>query len=317
MDNESIKTKSILIIGGAGFVGAQLVKDLKLNSDLKIVVIDTDGTRLNKLDLDSSFKFLVDGSDTQKMAQIIENQEITGIIHLAANSDIKAGANSSDLDFQKTLKTSLSLSEILKGNSFDFVLFSSTSAVYGDVKSPISMIDHQLKVPISNYGWAKLGSEYALKLASAESNTPFILARFPNVVGSSPTHGVLYDFKYKLKEDTNVFEILGNGEQTKPYLHVEDLCKVLIRAINLSETNPYIELNIGPGDTISLKEIVSIVLEISGCQRDLRYGDSSFGWVGDVSRYEYADHLPIEYSDIKLRNSRVAIYDSFTGFWND
>jgi UDP-glucose 4-epimerase len=317
MDNERIKTKSILIIGGAGLVGVELVKKLKLNSDLKIVVMDTDSTRLNELDLDPSFKFFVDGSDTRKLAQIIANQEITGIIHLAANSDIKAGADSSDLDFQKTLKTSISLSEIVKKNSFDFVLFSSTSAVYGEVESPISMGSHQLKVPISNYGWAKLGSEYALKLASAESNTSFILARFPNVVGSNPTHGVLYDFKYKLKRNTNVFEILGNGEQTKPYLHVEDLCNVLIRAINLSETNPFIELNIGPGDTISLKEIVSIVLEISGCQRNLIYGESSFGWVGDVTKYEYADDLPIEYSDIRLRNSRIAIYDAFIGFWND
>ena len=138
---------------------------------------------------------------------IIENEKIKGLIHCAANSDIKAGSLSSEFDFENTLMTSLALSEIVRLKKFEFVLFASTSAVYGNEESTISLYSPRYKVPISYYGWAKLASEYALKLATRESQTPFILARFPNIVGPKPTHGVLHDFKAKLKSNSQVLDI--------------------------------------------------------------------------------------------------------------
>jgi UDP-glucose 4-epimerase len=317
MDKGDLNNKTVLIIGGAGFVGVELIRQLLVNFTTKILVVDNNENKLNSLNLPDSQKYFLNAADTAKLASIINKEKVAGIIHLAANSDIRTGSISCDLDFKNTLIPTLSLSEIVNAKKFEFVLFASTSAVYGDVEKPISLKNNDLKIPISNYGWAKLAGEYALKLATLKSSTPFILARFPNVVGPKPTHGVLLDFKEKLKSNDQIFEILGNGEQTKPYLHVEDLCKVLIRTISIGSSKPETELNIGPSDTLSLKEIVNIVLAITELNPKLKFGITPFGWIGDVPNYKYSDKLPQEYSDIFIRNSHTAIYDAFKGSWDD
>jgi UDP-glucose 4-epimerase len=317
MARYDLNQKTILIIGGAGFIGAEIIRQLLRDFSPKVLVLDIDEDRLRQLDLPDAQKYLLDASDTAKVASVITKEKVHGIIHLAANSDIKAGSITSDLDFRNTFVTALSISEIVRLRTFDFVLFASTSAVYGDVNTPISLDSGDVRIPISNYGWAKLGGEYSLKLATNKSSTPFILTRFPNVVGPNPTHGVLYDFRKKLKSNNQKLEILGNGEQTKPYLHVEDLCKVLLRSISMGSSQRYTELNIGPGDTISLKEIVNVVLEITGLKPELRFGTTPYGWIGDVPSYTYSDDLPGDYSDLHLRNSKEAIYDAFSGSWID
>lgn len=308
---------NILIIGGAGFIGVELIKQLQKLTSYNLVALDNDLNRVTNLALSNANKICVDATDTSKLNKIIVDRKIDGIVHLAANSDIKSGSLSSDLDFQNTLVTSLALAEIVKKNHFKFLLFASTSAVYGNVVKSVSLHDNALKNPISHYGWAKLGSEYALSHAARITETPFILTRFPNVVGPKPTHGVLFDFKEKLLKDNRRLEVLGNGKQTKPYLHVEDLCRVLIRAIERSVNASYCELNITPGDSIQLTEIVRIVLEITELNPLVTYGSTPFGWIGDVPSYAYADSLPREYQDLELRNSANAVRDAFEASWND
>lgn len=308
---------NILITGGAGFIGVELIKQLQNLTSYNLIAVDNDPIRVKDLNLSNANKYCVDVTNTLELNKIIVEKKIDGIVHLAANSDIKSGALSSDLDFQNTLVTSLAVAEIVKKNHFKFILFASSSAVYGNLRESVSLHDNTVKNPISNYGWAKLGSEYALRLAAMTSETPFILTRFPNVVGPKPTHGVLFDFKEKLLKDNRKFEVLGNGEQTKPYLHVEDLCRILIRAIERSVDASYCELNITPGDSIQLTEIVKIVLEITGLNPLITYGSTPFGWIGDVPSYAYADTLPEEYQDLELRNSANAVRDAFEASWDD
>jgi UDP-glucose 4-epimerase len=308
---------NILVTGGAGFVGSELIKQLQDYGTYNLIALDNDQIRISNLDLSDDQKYCVDVGHTEALNKIIVDRKIDGIIHLAANSDIKAGSLSSDMDFRNTLVTSLALAEIVRRSQFKFLLFASTSAVYGSTRESVSMLNDDIKSPISFYGWSKLAGEYALSQAALTSDTPFILSRFPNVVGPYPTHGVLHDFKWKLLNDNQNFEVLGDGKQTKPYLHVEDLCRVLIRAIERSSLESYTELNVTPGDSIQLTEIVKIVLEITGFRPVVSYGTTPHGWIGDVPNYNYVDRLPSQYQDIKLRNSEDAIRDAFKVSWND
>lgn len=316
MGQKQTEKNRILIVGGAGFIGYEFVKLLTSGESFEVHVVDCDASRLSQLDLPVPSKHFVDASDAKGMSKLISDNSFDGLVHLAANSDIKSGSVSSELDFQNTLITSLVLSEIVKVRHFKFLLFASTSAIYGEKNEPISLQEKTSNFPISKYGWAKLASEYALSASAAISNTPFALVRFPNVVGPNPTHGLLFDLKAKLLRNSKALEILGNGQQRKPFLHVADLCEVLVRSLQVTSEGSNLELNVGPGDTISVSEIVEMVVEITTLNPAIHYGSEPFGWPGDVPSYEYADKLPNQFADLQIRNSAKAVRDSFESYWN-
>jgi UDP-glucose 4-epimerase len=140
---------------------------------------------------------------------------------------------------------------------------------------------------VSWYGKAKLASEYVLESLTFEAPAMAILmVRFPNVVGPLATHGVVFDFIHKLRRSPTTLEVLGNGYQTKPYVHVAEL----IEGIEYfrSRLRPGVtRINIGPPDTVSVRGIVDEVTAVLGVDPTVTYQDSPYGWPGDVPRYEF------------------------------
>ncbi len=259
---------------------------------------------------------LLDCSNTTALTNFFsEHKQIKTLFHLAANSDVKNGANNSQPDFKNTLQTTLAIAETIDIVNLEKLIFASSSAVYGNVIGSISSSSIEPKLPISYYGWAKLASEYILKTKSIENEFKLSIVRFPNVVGPEPTHGILYDLKNKLKENPTVLEVLGNGEQTKPYMHVEDLSDLLI-VIMQKQTDAISCYNIGPMDTINVRSIVDIILMISGLNPIVKFGLNSGGWNGDVPNYKFDVNLPTFLKISQIRNSEKAIFDSFSEWWN-
>ena len=103
------------------------------------------------------------------------------------------------------------------------LVFASSSAIYGDHGEKSIYEDISPLMPISNYGAMKLASEAICLAAKHEFLEKLMIYRFPNVVGTPATHGVIYDFVRKLKKDNRSLEVLGNGTQKKSYLHVKTL----------------------------------------------------------------------------------------------
>jgi UDP-glucose 4-epimerase len=309
-----------LVTGGAGFIGRELVEHWNLNDSRNLIVLDKQVQNLETLS--TAFPgvecVLGDASNLELLSQILSKNQVSRLIHLAANSDIKGGVDSANPDFHNTLKTTVALAEILKFHPVQRVYFASTSAVYGAQNEPISSTKITKKYPESNYGWAKLASEQILWGVSKLRSLPLVIIRFPNVVGPKPTHGILYDFARKLHDSPNLLEVLGDGSQTKPYIHVSDLAKVMLRMFELEaekNSNQVWECNISPGDVISVSEIVKVVLEITRLNPIVNWGASPRGWEGDIPNYSYEDMLPTEYQDIKIRNSLDAVRDSFQELW--
>jgi UDP-glucose 4-epimerase len=167
------------------------------------------------------------------------------------------------------------------------IAFASTSAVYGENKDLLRETTGPL-LPISNYGAMKLAAEGLISAAVEAYLEQAHIFRFPNVLGPRLTHGIIYDFLNKLKRDPAELEVLGNGTQQKPYLHVKDLIQAML--FIREKANDRVNLfNIGPEDEgATVAEIAKAVLAGVKSDAPIRYTGGDRGWVGDVPRFRYS-----------------------------
>jgi len=287
---------AILITGVAGFIGSNLAAKF-LAQGKRVFGLDNlcRGSLGNLTQIQSNPQFIFDQIDLSDLHayqfsidKLLHLESISEVWHMAANSDIPAGISDPAIDLRDTFMTTYNTLEVMKQHQIPVLAFASTSAVYGDLGE--RLLDENIGplFPISNYGAMKLASE-ALISASVESflQTAYIY-RFPNVIGTPATHGVLLDFIEKLKKTPDHLEVLGNGSQRKGYLHVEDLIEAMLAIQKLSkESLNY--FNIGAGDEgIYVKYIAQIVVDAVSPGAHIQYGQGDKGWVGDVPRFQYS-----------------------------
>ena len=288
--------KHHLIIGGAGFIGSKL--SLELSKIGKVSIIDnlSNGNTdfIKDLFIINDFKFIqTDVSDFNNcdiaFNQINLSKTITDVWHLAANSDIPAGINDPGIDLKNTFLTTFQILCCMKKYNIKNIHFASSSAIYGDCNNIEISEDHGPLKPISNYGAMKLASEAQISASFESFLNKVNIFRFPNVVGSPATHGVIFDFINKLKINKSVLNVLGDGSQRKPYLHVSDLVNALIYFSDLKSVSNFEIYNIGPNDDgIDVKTIAELVVDTVNKDAKIIFGSGNKGWIGDVSKFRYS-----------------------------
>jgi len=280
-----------LVAGGAGFIGSHLI-DRLLNQGHEIVCIDnlSLGSRDNIAHLSDRDKFRFydnDLLDSEKIDEIMRKEKIEYVFHLAANSDIQASAENPSIEYQNTYSTTYNLLEGMRKNQIKKMFFASTSAVYGNKYEKILDENTPDLRPISYYGAAKLGSEALLNAYSYMNDMSILVFRFPNVIGPRLTHGVIFDFIRKLRCNSKELEILGDGQQTKPYIYVLDLIDAIIQFMDNVKTGVAL-YNIGVETATSVTKIADIVCEEMALKDVVyHYTGGSGGWKGDVPRFQY------------------------------
>ena len=284
------------ITGVAGFIGSHLADCLLGSGDQVSGVDDLSLGKLEHLsEARQSAKFRFFENDISHTANASESLQAACewegtpdiVWHLAANSDIPSGTADASVDFKRTLQTTYAILEAAKSASVKKVAFASTAAVYGE-RGDLLAEDSGPLLPISNYGATKLASE-ALLSAAAESFLERIwIFRFPNVVGPRPTHGAILDFVRRLADRPASLRVLGDGSQTKPYLHVSDLIAAM-RFIVAHATDKRNVYNIGPegaGTSVAFIAEQTVARSLPGTP--LAYTGGDRGWVGDVPRFRYS-----------------------------
>lgn len=293
-----------LVTGGAGFIGSHLTEGL-MNRRWKIIVLDNlSNGSLKNLDRclkDKKFKFIQ--GDLKKMAdaqKAVQNAEL--VFHMAANPEVRVGETDPTIHFEENLVATFNLLEaIRKSQAAKTLILASTSTIYGEASVAPTPEEYGPSVPISLYGASKLGCEALACSYAYTFGVRTLILRLANVVGSRSTHGIIADFIRKLRTNPRELEILGDGTQTKSYLHIDD-CIAAIQHLTsrFQETQERVNIyNVGAYDQIGVRKIAKIVTEQMNLQnvKFMFTGgvDGGRGWFGDVKNM----HLSIR----KLLNS--------------
>jgi UDP-glucose 4-epimerase len=207
--------------------------------------------------------------------------------HMAANSDIQAGVRNPDVDLNSTFLTTYHTVKIMQALEVGRIAFASTSAIYGALDGVLREESGPL-LPISSYGAMKLASEGVISAALERFGKQAWIYRFPNVIGARSTHGVIYDFLRKLKRNPAELEVLGDGTQQKPYLHVTELIDAMIFVWHAAQDRLNV-FNVAPPDTsTTVRHIAEAVVRAAAPNARISYGTGSRGWVGDVPKFAYS-----------------------------
>ncbi len=279
-----------LVIGGAGFIGSSLCKRL-LEMNHEVVCFDNfslgNEENIRSLKNEKGFTLIkADASKADDLDAVFENHKPDYVFHLAANSDIQASAENPKVEYINTYTTTFQVLSSMKKYEVKKLFFASTSAVYGD-KRDVELDENTSNLaPISYYGAAKLGSEALISAFSYMNDMSVLVFRFPNVIGENLTHGVIYDFMHRLKNDSSQLRILGDGRQTKPYIYVQDLIDAIVQFMDTPEGVTL--YNVGVEGATSVTAIADIVCEEMGLKNvQYSYTGGEGGWKGDVPKFKY------------------------------
>jgi len=276
----------ILVTGGAGFIGSHIV-DRLISSGNEVIVYDNlSSGKLEFLEhhmRNENFKFVKDdllNFETLKR----EMKDVNLVYHVAANPDVKIGARDTRIHLEQNVIATHNLLEAMRLNDISDIVFTSTSTVYGEAKKIPTPEDYGPLIPISLYGASKLAAESLIMAYAHTFGMNTVIYRFANIVGPRSTHGVIYDFIMKLKNNPHELEILGDGTQKKSYLYIEDCVDAIIYGYEHRKEDVEI-FNIGSDDWIDVKKIADIVVEEMGLENvKYRFTGGKRGWKGDVPK---------------------------------
>jgi len=281
----------VLVAGGAGFIGSHLVDRLMQMGIFVRVVDNLSSGSLENIKgwlSDSLFEFVHgDLKDLAVAEEAVDGVEV--VFHLAANPEVRVAEVDPSIHFRENLLTTFNVLEAMrKSEKAKCIVFFSSSTVYGEPNRLPTPEDYGPLLPISVYGASKLGCESLINAYCHTFGIRGIVFRLANIVGDRSTHGIVVDFIHKLLKNSEELEILGDGNQTKSYLHVEDFVEAVFIALRafLDEEKKIEVYNVGSLDTVDVKSIAGIVAEEMGLP-NLKFRftggvDGGRGWKGDV-----------------------------------
>jgi UDP-glucose 4-epimerase len=286
-DSLSAAGRRWFLVGGAGFIGSHFVDCLLSDGAACVTVYDNfssgrawhlephaDDARLTVVEADAA--------DLDALVEAMDGHDI--VIHLASNPDIARAMTDPAVDFQEGTVLTHNVVEAMRMSSAKRILYASGSGVYGDLGEREADEDWGPLLPISTYGASKLAGEALISAYCFMFGLSGCVFRFGNVVGPRQTHGVGFDFVRRLIENPSELPILGDGTQSKSYVHVLDVVDAVLLA-EREAGHPFDVFNVATGDYITVSEIADLAVDVLGLEDRrpvYRYTGGDRGWKGDV-----------------------------------
>lgn len=311
------KSKNILVTGGAGYIGSHIV-ELLVKDKKNIIILDNLVTGYKKLINKKAIFIKADIKNKLKIKKIINDFNITSIIHLAAYLNVSEAEKNKRKYYQNNIIGTKNLLDACKNTNVKNIIFSSSSSIYGNVKGSVS--ENKKPNPYGYYGYTKYKGEELVKKLSIKYNFKYGILRYFNVAGASQTgkigeietsHGhLIKNLAIQSLKKKPKIKIFGNDYKTKDgtcirdYIHVSDLADIHIKGLNyLQKKEKSFILNCGYGKGYSVKQIIDIYRKIKKGV-DVRYqkrrsGDSAQVYA-NTEKFKKTLRWRPRYDNIKL-----------------
>lgn len=289
--------KTVFVVGGCGFIGSHLVRRLLAAGVEHVVVYDnlSSGKR-EWLPEDPRVEFIKGNARDGDYLRIALGRGVDTVFMLAANPDIAKAVTEPTIDFEQGTVLVKNVLEAMRVNGIKRVVYFSGSGVYGE---PANANDyfaeyHGPNEPISTYGASKLACEAMISAYCHMFGIVGRCFRFANVIGPRQTHGVGFDFLRRLKENPTRLRILGDGTQTKSYIHVDDVLNAVMTVVARMTDDlladmmrPFDVYNVATSDVLSVTQIAEMACSVMALDRArvaFEYTGGDRGWKGDVPK---------------------------------
>ncbi len=279
--------KKAFVTGAAGFIGSSLV-DRLLADGVTVVGWDNMSTGQERF---------IEGASGSKAFTLVRGdnldlplltQAMAGcdtVFHLAANADVRFGTEHPRRDLEQNTIATQNVLEAMRAVGIKTIAFSSTGSVYGEAKVIPTPEDAPFPVQTSLYGASKVAGEGLISAYAEGFGFEAYIFRFVSILGERYTHGHIFDFYKQLTEHPDWLKVLGNGQQRKSYLYVQDCIDAILHVVGGAtargaphRTQIY---NLGTTEYVQVSDSVRHICGALGLKPELRYTGGDRGWIGD------------------------------------
>ena len=274
----------VCITGGAGFIGSNLA-DRLIDQGVEVAILDNFRTGRREF---------VAGALTQPGVRLIEGDVLDmdsledacagcdWVFHLQANADVRRGFEHPRRDLEQNTIATANVLEAMRAQGVSRIAFSSTGAMYGEPE--VFPTPEDVAYPIQNslYGASKVAGEGMIAAYATGYGFTGVIFRFAAILGERYIHGHLYDFYCALKRDPTRLRVLGDGNQDKSFLYVQDCIDAMLTAAEHHREQPGAHIyNLGTDETVLIREEARTVAEHLALAPRLEYAGGRGGWLGD------------------------------------
>lgn len=280
--------KHVFITGAAGFIGSSLT-DRLLADGIMVTGWDNFATGQERF-LASALKNpafrLVRGDNLEPDSLTAAMKGADFIFHLAANADIKDGWQHPRKDLEQNTLATFNVLEAMRTNGVKRIAFSSTGSTYGEATLIPTPEDAPFPVQTSLYAASKVAGETMLS-AYAEGGQldEAYIFRFVSILGERYTHGHVFDFYKQLVEHPARLRVLGDGQQRKSYLYVQDCIDAMLhvtRQGTAKNAKHHTQIyNLGTPEYVQVNQSIGYLCAELGLQPKLEFTGGDRGWIGD------------------------------------
>ena len=271
------------VTGGAGFIGSNMVDRLLSEPENEVVAYDNFSTGrrefLEEALKNDRFK-LVEGDtlDLEAMTEAMKGCEF--VFHFAANADVRMGCEHPRKDLEQNTIATYNVLEAMRANDIKRIGFSSTGSVYGEAEVIPTPEDAPFPIQTSLYGASKLACEGLLAAYAEGFGYTAYIFRFVSILGERYTHGHVFDFCKRLKDDPDHLHILGDGHQKKSYLYVKDCMEAILTVVRNAKEKVNI-YNLGTDEYVEVNDSVRFICGKLNVKPEFTYAGGERGWIGD------------------------------------
>lgn len=284
--------KNLLFIGGAGFIGSNLIKRLA-SLDFFIHVCEPKGANLDRLEgLDIMIhRFSLNEIDS--LRDIIESYNIVSIVHLVSTLIPSSTYSEYKNEYKNIIFPSVELMEICAERGVGFVYFSSGGTIYGNRSDSLPFVENDPMIPISYYGWSKQMMENSILFMHRTKGLNYLIIRPSNPYGHGQNlygkQGLVAVAIGKILKGEPV-DVWGDGSAVRDYIYIDDLASVFATLLEKDIVNT--TLNIGSGRGYSVNDVLAFLKIVT--KRDFKI--------------EYKNPRPVDVSNMVLDISRLKRY---------